>query len=204
MINHRRCERVQGCDRRNRQVSLPVTAERQQGRHHMHAAWNLRRLSEDGWWASVLEAERSLRNAKTPGGGCGRETNPAPGCGRVPGAGGQAGAGRAQSVRSDHRTWPVRRRAVPRRAGAARHHAVHEPQGRLPRYPADGGFRLAHDRARPPCPLSHPCEAKAAVCEYLEVFYKNRQQRLHSGLGCRTPAEARRASREGIAMRAVA
>jgi putative transposase len=32
-------------------------------------------------------------------------------------------------------------------------------------------------------------EAKAAVFEYIEVFYN--RQRLHSGLGYRTPAEAR-------------
>jgi putative transposase len=44
-------------------------------------------------------------------------------------------------------------------------------------------------------------EAKAAVFEYLEVFYN--RVRLHSGLGYRTPAEAR-ASMEGIAMRAAA
>jgi putative transposase len=40
------------------------------------------------------------------------------------------------------------------------------------------------------------------VFEYLEIFYN--RQRLHSGLGYRTPAEARRASMEGIAMRAAA
>jgi len=44
-------------------------------------------------------------------------------------------------------------------------------------------------------------EAKAAVFEYLEVWYN--RVRLHSGLGYRTPAEAR-ASMEGIAMRAAA
>ena len=44
-------------------------------------------------------------------------------------------------------------------------------------------------------------EAKAAVFEYLEVFYN--RVRLHSGLGYRTPAEAR-ADMEGIAMRAAA
>jgi putative transposase len=44
-------------------------------------------------------------------------------------------------------------------------------------------------------------EATAAVFEYLEVFYN--RVRLHSGLGYRTPAEAR-ASMEGIAMRAAA
>ena len=40
-------------------------------------------------------------------------------------------------------------------------------------------------------------EAKAAVFEYIEVFYN--RQRLHSALGYRTPAEAR-ASMEGVAM----
>jgi transposase InsO family protein len=40
-------------------------------------------------------------------------------------------------------------------------------------------------------------EARAAVFEYLEVFYN--RQRLHSALGYRTPAEAR-ASMEGITM----
>ncbi len=38
-------------------------------------------------------------------------------------------------------------------------------------------------------------EAKAAVFEYIEVFYN--RQRLHSALGYRTPAEVR-ASMKGI------
>jgi putative transposase len=44
-------------------------------------------------------------------------------------------------------------------------------------------------------------EAKAAVFDYIEIFYN--RQRLHSGVGYRTPVEAR-ASMEAIAMRAVA
>ena len=44
-------------------------------------------------------------------------------------------------------------------------------------------------------------EAKAAVFEYIEVFYN--RQRLHSALGYRTPAEAR-ASMEQITMRVAA
>jgi putative transposase len=44
-------------------------------------------------------------------------------------------------------------------------------------------------------------EARAAVFEYVEVFYN--RQRLHSGLGYRTPAEAR-ADMEGITMPAAA
>ncbi len=44
-------------------------------------------------------------------------------------------------------------------------------------------------------------KAKAAVFDYLEIFYN--RQRLHSGLGYRTPAEAR-ASREEVTMRAAA
>jgi putative transposase len=40
-------------------------------------------------------------------------------------------------------------------------------------------------------------EAKAAVFEYVEIFYN--RQRLHSALGYRTPAEAR-ASMEGTTM----
>ena len=44
-------------------------------------------------------------------------------------------------------------------------------------------------------------EAKAAVFEYVEIFYN--RQRLHSALGYRTPAEAR-AGMEGSAMRAAA
>ena len=44
-------------------------------------------------------------------------------------------------------------------------------------------------------------EAKAAVFDYIEVFYNRR--RLHSALGHRTPAEAR-ADMEGITMRAAA
>jgi putative transposase len=44
-------------------------------------------------------------------------------------------------------------------------------------------------------------EARAAVFDYVEVFYN--RQRLHSGVGYRTPAEAR-AGMEGIAMRAAA
>jgi putative transposase len=44
-------------------------------------------------------------------------------------------------------------------------------------------------------------EAKAAVFDYIEVFYN--RQRLHSAVGYRTPVEAR-ASMEGITMRAAA
>jgi len=44
-------------------------------------------------------------------------------------------------------------------------------------------------------------EAKAAVFDYLEIFYN--RQRLHSDLGYRTPAEAR-ASMEEVTMRAAA
>ena len=44
-------------------------------------------------------------------------------------------------------------------------------------------------------------EARAAVFEYVEIFYN--RQRLHSALGYRTPAEAR-AGMEGITMRAAA
>jgi transposase InsO family protein len=44
-------------------------------------------------------------------------------------------------------------------------------------------------------------EAKAAVFDYIEIFYN--RQRLHSAIGYRTPAEAR-AGMEGIAMRAAA
>ena len=44
-------------------------------------------------------------------------------------------------------------------------------------------------------------EAKAAVFDYIEIFYN--RQRLHSGVGYRTPVEAR-ASMEAIAMRTAA
>src|SRR5688572_3852301 len=44
-------------------------------------------------------------------------------------------------------------------------------------------------------------EARTAVFEYIEVFYN--RQRLHSGVGYRTPAEAR-ASMEGITMHSAA
>ena len=40
-------------------------------------------------------------------------------------------------------------------------------------------------------------EARAAVFDYIEIFYN--RQRLHSAVGYRTPAEAR-ASMEGITM----
>ena len=43
--------------------------------------------------------------------------------------------------------------------------------------------------------------ARRDIFEYIEVFYN--RQRLHSGVGYRTPAEAR-ASMEGITMRAAA
>jgi putative transposase len=48
----------------------------------------------------------------------------------------------------------------------------------------------------------HTCaEARTALFDYLEVFYN--RQRLHSGLGYRTPAEARAAmSTGGIRMAA--
>ena len=47
--------------------------------------------------------------------------------------------------------------------------------------------------------VSYPTReaAKAAVFDYIEIFYN--RQRLHSALGYRTPAEAR-ASMEGITM----
>jgi transposase InsO family protein len=45
-------------------------------------------------------------------------------------------------------------------------------------------------------------EAKAAVFDYIEIFYN--RQRLHSAIGYRTPAEARRASMEAVAMPAAA
>ena len=44
-------------------------------------------------------------------------------------------------------------------------------------------------------------EAKAAVFDYIEMFYN--RQRLHSALGYRTPAEAR-ASMEASTIRAAA
>ena len=44
-------------------------------------------------------------------------------------------------------------------------------------------------------------EAKAAMFDYIEVFYN--RQRLHSAIGYRTPAEAR-VSMEGITMLAAA
>ena len=44
-------------------------------------------------------------------------------------------------------------------------------------------------------------EARAAVFDYVEVFYN--RQRLHSAIGYRTPAEAR-TSMEGITMPAAA
>jgi putative transposase len=50
-------------------------------------------------------------------------------------------------------------------------------------------------------PFRTRAEARAAVFEYIEVFYN--RQRLHSALGYRTPAEAR-ASMEAVTMRAAA
>ncbi|RKK04119.1 hypothetical protein EBE87_23780 [Pseudoroseomonas wenyumeiae] len=49
--------------------------------------------------------------------------------------------------------------------------------------------------------LSATEPAGTAVFEYIEVFYN--RQRLHSGVGYRTPAEAR-VSMEGITMRSAA
>ena len=51
-------------------------------------------------------------------------------------------------------------------------------------------------------PFRTRAEAKAAVFEYIEVFYN--RQRLHSALGYRTPAEARASMEEEITMRAAA
>jgi putative transposase len=51
------------------------------------------------------------------------------------------------------------------------------------------------------CCFSTRAEAKAAVFDYIEVFYN--RQRLHSALGYRTPVEAR-ASMEEITMPAAA
>jgi transposase InsO family protein len=47
------------------------------------------------------------------------------------------------------------------------------------------GVLLKEDRGR----YRTRDEARAALFDYLEVFYN--RQRLHSGLGYRTPAEAR-------------
>ena len=46
-------------------------------------------------------------------------------------------------------------------------------------------------------------EAKAAVFDYIDIFY-NRHQHLHSGPGYRTPTEARQASMAASAMLAAA
>jgi transposase InsO family protein len=45
-------------------------------------------------------------------------------------------------------------------------------------------------------------EARAAVFDYIEIFYN--RQRLHSGLGYRTPAEARANMEEKVTMPAAA
>ena len=44
------------------------------------------------------------------------------------------------------------------------------------------------------CHFRTRAEAKAAVFDYIEVFYN--RQRLHSAVGYRTPAEARKAMLE--------
>jgi transposase InsO family protein len=95
-------------------------------------------------------------------------------------------------------------RALPSGAGTARHYAIHEPLGQLPRQRADGeesffaSLKTEHvHQAR----FRTRAEARAAVFDYIEIFYN--RQRLHSVLGYRTPAEAR-ASMEGITMLAAA
>jgi putative transposase len=64
-----------------------------------------------------------------------------------------------------------------------------------------GSFGLTPVHQNENCWFRTRAEARAAVFEYIEVFYN--RQRLHSALGYRTPVEAR-ASMEAITMREAA
>ena len=63
--------------------------------------------------------------------------------------------------------------------------------------PMESFFASLKTEAVYPAQFGTRAEAKAAVFDYIKVFYN--RQRLHSALGYRTPAEAR-ASMEEITM----
>ncbi len=67
--------------------------------------------------------------------------------------------------------------------------------------PMESFFASLKSECVHPAQFRTRAEAKAAVFEYIEVFYN--RQRLHSALGYRTPAEAR-ASMEASTIRAAA
>ena len=94
--------------------------------------------------------------------------------------------------------------AEPYRAVLARHGIVQSMSRRgncLDNAPMESVFAALKVEHVHQCHFRTRAEAKAAVFDYVEVFYN--RQRLHSGLGYRTPAEAR-ASMEGVTMLAAA
>jgi putative transposase len=103
-----------------------------------------------------------------------------------------------------HSDRGVQYAAEPYRAVLERHGIVQSMSRRgncLDNAPMESVFAALKVEHVHHCCFSTRAEAKAAVFDYIEVFYN--RQRLHSALGYRTPVEAR-ASMDGIAMCAAA
>ena len=82
--------------------------------------------------------------------------------------------------------------AEPYRAVLARHGIVQSMSRRgncLDNAPMESVFASLKVEHVHHCCFSTRAEAKAAIFDYIEVFYN--RQRLHSALGYKTPAEAR-------------
>jgi transposase InsO family protein len=101
--------------------------------------------------------------------------------------------------RVHHSDRGVQYAAEPYRAVLARHGVVQSMSRRgncLDNAPMESVFAALKVEQVHHCNFSNREEAKAAIFDYIEVFYN--RQRLHSAIGYTTPAEAR-ASLEGIA-----
>ena len=99
-----------------------------------------------------------------------------------------------------HSDRGVQYAAEPYRVVLARHGIVQSMSRRgncLDNAPMESAFASLKVEHIHQCRFRTREEAKAAVFDYIEIFYN--RQRLHSAVGYRTPAEAR-ASMEGIAM----